>query len=523
MHAERKRRPAHTPGVIREPLAIPLREARPPLVLTLDVGTSGLRTRIFDARARPIRGCTSATLSGLRTTTGGEASLDAAALRRALGVLMDATLKAAGRRAGDIAAVSVCTFWHSLLGVDGAGRPTSRILTWADTRAHAAAAALRAELDAAAVHARTGATLHASYWPAKLRYLRESEPGPYRRSVQWLSFGEYLQLQLFGRTWSAHGMASATGLYDQRARAWDAPLLAHLGLPSGRLPEISDRPLVNMRPRFARRWPALASVPWFPAIGDGACSNVGSGAVGRETAALFLGTSGAARLVYRDDDLPVIPGGWTYRLDERHLVVGGALSNGGNVVSWLASTFPGVDPATLWGGTDAHGLTALPLLAGDRSPSWDDEARAAIAGLSLATSRADIVRAMLEGVAYRLARLWATLDAELPGVRTVIATGGTLVDRPWLLQLFADAIDRPLVASASGEGSARGAAIVALTRLGVLAGLTDARSPRGRIYRPRPAAHARLAAGVERQRRLEEAIAAARSRLTNVRRPRRRS
>lgn len=496
--------------MIREPLMIPLRQARPPLILALDVGTSGSRVWVFDSRARPIRGCTASARSTLRVSIDGEASFEPAQLCRALFALIDAALHAAGRRADEIAAVAVCTYWHSLLGVDESGRPTTHVLTWADTRGRGAAAALRAELDTEAVLARTGSTLHASYWPAKLRYLRESEPARYARSARWLSFAEYLQLRLFGQTWSAHGMASASGLYDQRARTWDAPLVAHLALRAGSLPEISDRPLLGLRPAFARRWPVLAGLPWFPAIGDGAGSNVGCGAVGRDTAALFLGTSGAIRVAYEEDDPPLIRGGWTYRLDERHLVVGAALSNGGNVLDWLARTFPAVDPATLWRRRAAHGLTALPLFAGDRSPSWDDGSRAAIAGLSLVTTRADIVRAMIEGVAYRVARLWRALDAGLPGVRTVIGTGGALIGRPWLMQLFADAIGRPLVASASGEGSARGAAIVALTRLGALASLADAPSPRGRVYRPFPDAHEMFAAGVDRQRRLEEAVAAAR-------------
>src|SRR5207245_2856369 len=124
---------------------------------------------------------------------------------------------------------------------------------------------------------------------------------------------------------------------------------------------ISDEAQRGLQPRFARRWPALARVPWLPAIGDGACSNVGAGAVGRDTAAVFLGTSGAVRVLFATDDPPVVRGGWTYRLDARRVVAGGALSNGGNVITWLRQTFPQVDPALLWrSGADADGLTAPP-------------------------------------------------------------------------------------------------------------------------------------------------------------------
>jgi sugar (pentulose or hexulose) kinase len=75
------------------------------------------------------------------------------------------------------------------------------------------------------------------------------------------------------------------------------------------------------------------------------------------------------------------------------------------------------------------------------------------------------------------------------------------------MQLFADAIDRPLLMSLAGEGSARGAAIAALERIGALDDITAVRSPIGRTFRPRAAAHARLRAGMQRQRLLEEALA----------------
>jgi gluconokinase len=494
--------------VLREPLAIPLREARAPLVLALDIGTSGLRVFLFDVRGRPIARSIAHADRPVRVSADGEATVDADERVRAACGLIDAAVASAGRRAGEIAAVATSTFWHSLVGVDAGGRPTTRVLTWADTRARGAAAALRREVDPIATHARTGCVLHASYLPAKLRWLREHEADAYARTKWWMSLGEYLYLRLLGARRAAHGMASATGLYDQRARRWDRPLLSHLVVGEETLSPIDDAPLTGLLPALARRWPALASAKWVPAIGDGACSNVGAGAVGRDAASLFLGTSGAMRVVYASDDPPIVPGGWTYRLDASRVVAGGALSNGGNVLGWVARVFPEVDVQVALRGTRADGaLIALPLLAGDRSPTWNDAARAAVAGIGLGTNAEDIARAMVEGVAYRVARLWDVTSRAMPGIDRVIATGGTLLALPWLIQLFADAIDRPLLMSLAGEGSARGAAIVALERIGAIPDIRAVRSPTGRTFRPRRDVHARLRAGMERQRQLEEALA----------------
>src|SRR5439155_805698 len=194
-----------------------------------DLAKGGLRVRVIDAYSvKPIDGETlaaaakatggrivvvedhwpeggigDAVLAALRdrpvrTSIDGEASLDADERLRATASAIDETLARAGRRVGEIAVVAFSTFWHSVLGVDERGRPTTRVLTWADTRARAAAAALRGELDPTVTHARTGCTFHASYLPAKLRYLRESDPAAFARTRRWLSLGEYTYLRLFG-------------------------------------------------------------------------------------------------------------------------------------------------------------------------------------------------------------------------------------------------------------------------------------------------------------------------------------
>lgn len=493
--------------MIEEPLAIGLREAEAPLVLALDIGTSGLRAFLFDRTARPIRTCIAHSDRPVRTSRGGEATLDAEERARAAAAAIDAVLARAGRRASEIAAVAVSTIWHSVLGVDARGRPTTGLLTWADTRPRDAAARLRTELDPEEVHRRTGCYLHASYLPAKLRYLRDGEPDAYRRAAWWGSIGEFLLWKLFGERRAGHGMASATGLYDQRRRAWDPAMLAHLGIDEKALSAIDDGALSGLRARYARRWPALARVPWLPAFGDGACSNVGAGAVRRDTAALMLGTSGALRVLYETDDPPVVRGGWTYRLDARRVVAGGALSNGGNVLTWLRQILPSVDQkAVARRPVGAHGITALPFLAGDRSPTWNDAARAVVAGMRLGTTAEDLAQAMIEAMIHRVALLAALVDEALPGIATLVGTGGAALGEPWLLQLCADAVGRPVVASGAGEGSARGAATAALERIGAIRGLDGVPSPRSRVFRPRPEVASRMREARDAQRRLEEAV-----------------
>lgn len=489
--------------MIPDPRAIPLRQARAPLILTLDVGTSSLRALAFDALARPIRTASVSSEREPRLSTLGEASLDPAERSRAAFACIDRVMAALGRRGPEVAAVSVSAFWHSLMGVDARGRATTRVITWADTRPRGAAAVLRQELDEGAVHARTGCMLHASYLPAKLRWLRAAEPHAYRATTHWMSFGEYLYLRMFGERRAAHGMASATGLYTQTGGTWDAPMLGELLIDERALSPISDDALQGLRPAFARRWPALARIPWIPAIGDGACSNLGTGGTHATTATLTVGTSAALRVI-RDMAPPTVKGGWTYRLDERRIVAGGALSNGGNAISWVERTFPSVDLARLARRpVGAHGLTALPLLAGDRSPTWDDSARGTVTGLTLGTTQHDLAQALIEGIVLRFGRLWDLVDAALPGIERVVLSGGVALSRPYVAQLLADMLGRPLVASGVREGSARGAAIVALERIGALEDIAAIPVPLGRTFRPRMGVHEIMRLALGRQAALE--------------------
>src|SRR6266516_758492 len=138
-----------------------------PFVLALDVGTSSTRALLFDAAGVAVPSIQAQDMYELTITGEGEVSVDADKLVEAVATTIDKALKAAGPLASSIGAVATDTFWHSLVGVDKDGHAVMPLITWEDTRPRQAATELRAQLDRAAIHQRTGARLHASYWPAK--------------------------------------------------------------------------------------------------------------------------------------------------------------------------------------------------------------------------------------------------------------------------------------------------------------------------------------------------------------------
>ena len=380
------------------------------VIVSLDIGTSSARARIHDERGAPVPGRAHQEPYEPTTTAEGGVEHDPDRLLRAVVTCLDAAL--AGGRGPEMAGVGVASFWHGLLGFDAGDRPATPIFTWADTRAARDADVLRHALDEDRVRARTGCHIHASYWPAKLHWLGHAQPATFRGAARWGSIGEYLELTFFGEATTSISMASATGLFDQRALTWDAETLAAAGIDHGRLFPLCDLAdgRRGLRPQWARRWPALARATWFPALGDGATSTIGSDCIDRTRISLNVGTSAALRFV-ADEPLAAPRGLWSYRVDRQRALVGGATSEGGNVYAWLGRVLhlpPAneVEMALAEGEPDAHGLTVLPFLAGERSPGWRSERRATISGLSLDTTALDIMRAGLEAVALRLAAVY---------------------------------------------------------------------------------------------------------------------
>lgn len=480
------------------------------MILTVDVGTSSARAALHDESGRGLDGSFHHVAYRPDTTPDGGMAHDAGRVLDAVTACIDAVL--ARPRMPDVAAVAVTTFWHGLLGFDAAGHAVTPIYMWGDTRSAREAALLRGALDEAAIHTRTGCPLHSSYWPAKLRWLARENPVGARSVARWGSFGEHLELSLFGEAATTISIASATGLFDQEALRWDAEALVAAELEAGRLFPLCDRhqPRRDLRSAWARRWPALRGVPFFPAVGDGAAGNVGSGCIDTTRIALNLGTSAALRVATTTPGAP--PRGlWRYRLDRRISLIGGALSEGGNVLAWCRDALrlpPAgeVDAALSAVVADDHGLTVLPFLAGERAPRWRDKRRAVFAGLSLDTTPAAITAAALEAVSIRIALVYELLRPLVTADHTVIASGGALKGSRVWAQMITDALGRPVIVAREEEATSGGAARLALEALGRLPSLATAEPAAGDTLRPNEARHARYRAARERQAALDRAV-----------------
>lgn len=439
--------------------AVDLAEAQDPLVLAVDVGSTASRGGLYDARGLPVAGRRHKVPHAFTTATDGTSVIDPRQVLTEVEQILDAV--AQPELVGRVAGVALDTFASSLVGVDAAGDPLTPCFTYSDSRSAPQVAELRAELDEAEVQQRTGCRLHTSYLPARLRWLRATQPDVVARAVRWLSLGEFLSLHLTGVTGVGTSTAAWTGLLDRLAGTWDAQLLAVAGIGAESLSPVHhpDQPVAGT----ASRWPALDGAAWFAVIADGYAANVGSGAQTGKALVASFATSGAVRAQVPAAVPRTPPGLWAYRVDAETALLGGALNDVGRAASWLSDTFR-LDTALdelLVADPEPGTPLVLPFLTGERSTGWAAGARAVLADVSAASTPESIARGVLEGIALTYGRVVTALG-EVAEPQQILASGRTSQALPHLLQLLADVTGLPVTPVTIKRSTLHGTALLAL-------------------------------------------------------------
>lgn len=482
-----------------------LNHAHAPLVLTLDVGTSSVRLLCFDAMMRQVVDVEVRRTIDVVSNSHGAAEIDAPQLMTACVALFDEVTEVVAHRAHDIVAVAVASMATTMVGVDGDGQPVGPLRTYADTQSDASADWLRCHYDERITHQRTGCLIRPNYWPARLHWIAQHRPDEWQHARYWMTFAEYFEWQVLGIRRITPSNAAWTGLLHRETLTWDKEWLAILHLDADALAPVVDVDVAHcgLRPSWATRWPWLTAVQWFGAIGDGAAANVGSGCVDAQSLALTVGTTGAMRIAVPGHPIPP-PGLWCYRIDRELALVGGATSEGGNVYQWMRETLQlgndedAIEAAIARIPPDSHGLTIVPLWAGERSPGWAGAAKATIHGMHLGTTPIELLRAALESIALR----FGLIAQRLPVSARVVASGGALLRSPAWLQMCADVLGRPVHTSAVLETTARGVAMLALRSMGIITHLSDVPLLLADAYEPDSVAHARYQEALARQHAL---------------------
>jgi gluconokinase len=459
-------------------------------IVGLDLGTSSVRALLFDPTFSAYPGLGLQKKYEFTTRPDGSVEVDPNILVQLTCDCLDVLHNQMQQKNLKAAGVAISTFWHCFVGIDKDGKPTTPIVHLFDTRSGRQMEQLTDTFEPAWLHAITGCVPHTSYWPAKLLWLKETHLADFQRTKYWVSVGDYLLRALTGEGAESTSMVSASGIWDQRKHDYCQELLDFIGIELGQLAPVQalDEPRCALLPHFASQWPLFKGIPWYPAFGDGACNSIGSGCSTQQRFALMVGTSGAMRVVVKQSQVTIPTGIWCYRVNRERFILGGAISNGGEVFRWATRTLHLPEDAEgeiAQRGPGSHGLTMLPYFAGERSPYWRPELRAVIAGMSLASKPLDILQACLESVSLRFKQIYMLLTRPFAQPEQVIASGGALLRSKVWQQMMADALGHSIVECTVTEASSRGAAMIAAEQMGLLPDLDDVPLELGKTVSPK--------------------------------------
>jgi gluconokinase len=443
------------------------------VVLGLDIGTTSAKAVAFAPDGAAFGDADAG--YALREPALGRAEQDPEqVVDAAMRALRDAA-GAARDRGAEIAGVAISTAMHALVGLDRDGRAITPVVTWADTRAADEAERLRAEHPD--LHGRTGTPAHPMAPLPKLMWFREHEPDTFAAVARWGGLKELALQRLCGAWTVDHSCASGTGLMNLADLDWDAEALDLAGIGTDQLaPLVGAVECFELAPDTAEEAGLDAGLPVIAGGGDGPLANLGVGAVRPGVAACSIGTSGALRLIV---ERPVVDRArrvFCYALTPGRWVVGGAINNGGLVLQWAADALApdlgdGAPEALIDTAANAPpgsaGLIMLPYLLSERAPHWSPLPRGAYVGLTRAHRREHLVRAALEGVCQQLALVLASMRDAGSDVEEIRATGGFARSGLWR-RILAGALGMPVGFPRGHEGSAFGAALLAMEALGLV-------------------------------------------------------
>ncbi|CAH0486528.1 unnamed protein product [Peronospora farinosa] len=462
-----------------------------PIVIVIDIGSSSIRTSCFALVSEAHWVLINGSLQQQHENSiniYGEANC--ATISSIVEQLLDRTMEflRITDLMKELVGVGFSTFGMNVLGMNLEGKVVTPVYTYAERRLTTAKWAkelqqrliTRGELDQA--HNRTGTVVHPAYAPATFLRLHEEEPSVVQQVVKWQSISGYLigkwtTVAQNGCLPISFSEASWMGLLDFRRSQWDSRLLELVGMDSSKMPPLADSsvPFVGLNGTFSRRWPELKNVPFFLGVSDGAAANIGSKCINGSRIAVTLGTSAALRVVLHAEAMKTakVPKGlWCYRIGRYHVLLGGALSDGGSVYKFfreslrlndedLTSQLERVAPTK-------HGLTILPFLSGERSPGWLENATCTISGINRWTTPIEVLRAGMESVAIRIGVLYSLLAFSADRNATVVASGTALTSSQIWRQMIADSLGKKLILEASAiETTSRGLAVLIGTYLGL--------------------------------------------------------
>ena len=387
-------------------------------------------------------------------------------------------------RASEVKGIGLTGQMHGLVLLDAAGNVLDRALIWCDQRTAAECGQINERVGERRLLEITANPALTGFTSAKILWVRNNRPEVYERCRHMLLPKDFIRFRLTGSFKSEMSDASGTGLLDVANRSWSEELLTKLGIEREFLPDVEESPFVTSHVSAAAA-DLTGLAPGTPVVGgagDNAAAAVGNGVVEDGKAFTTIGTSGVifahtSRMLLDSASRVhtfccAVPGHW-------HVM--GVTQAAGLSLKWFRDNFcreeiavaegMGVDPYFLMdrqaarAPVGANRLIYLPYLMGERTPHLDPDCRGLFFGLSAIHTKVDLIRAVMEGVAYSL-RDGYEIFKELGVAPTEMIFCGGGAKSPFWRQMFADVYGCRLRTTRSQGDPSIGAAILAAVGTG---------------------------------------------------------
>jgi xylulokinase len=441
--------------------------------LGIDVGTGGTRALLVDADGK-VRHSFTSPHEDMRMERPLWAEQRPENWWDAAQLAIRGVLATAGASGADVRGIGLSGQMHGLVLLDAANQVIRPALIWCDQRSQTQVDGINELVGKETVLSCIANPVLTGFTLPKLLWVRDNEPANFARVRKFLLPKDYLRFQLAGVHVCDVSDASGTALFDVVRRQWSFSLAAQLGIDRSILPEVLESSDISGR---VSRAAALATglsegTPIVAGAGDQAASAVGNGIVEAGIMSCTIGTSG---VVFAHTPAPAYdPAGRVHTFC--HAVRGtwhvmGVTQGAGLSLQWFRNNLaPGTGYDTLTAEastaeTGSQGLYWLPYLMGERTPHLDANARGGWIGLTARHTRADLIRSLLEGVSYSQMDGLEIIEKMGVTVNSVRVSGGGARSAFWR-QMLANVFGRRVAVLESEEGSAYGAALLALVGTG---------------------------------------------------------
>lgn len=459
-------------------------------LLGIDVGTSGIKTSLFDLSGNAVASHT--VEHPLLTPAPNWTEQHPADWWKGTVETIRAVLAKASVRGGEIKGIGLSGQMHGSVFLDADHQVVRPCILWNDGRTAAQCRTITERVGKPVLHRLCCNPALTGFTAPKVVWLQEHEPENWARVRTILLPKDYIRFRLTGELACEMSDAAGTLLFDVPGRRWAEPVLSALGIDPSLLPPLYEATDVcgKITRQVAQETGLTEGTPVAGGGADNACGATGTGVVRSGRVLSSLGTSGT--VVAPSETVQVDPSErvhtFCHAVPHMWYCMGVVLSAGLSF-RWLRDTVGqveverarvnGADPYDLLTtladsvAPGAEALLFLPYLTGERTPHGDPDAKGAFIGLTIRHSRAHLVRAVLEGITFAMRDSLEIIKGMGIRVEEIRATGGG-AKNPFWLQLQADVYGEPIATINTQEGASLGAALMGGVAAGVFAGLPEA-------------------------------------------------